>query len=103
MWPDPYKNAVFIALHGAVGGWGGTRVVTIKVDPTTGTPFPASNADGGATVGPMTDFVTGFNDCGKRDHGRATDVTFSNDGRMFVASDADGTIFWVAPIGLKHP
>jgi glucose/arabinose dehydrogenase len=101
-WPDPYKNAVFIAMHGQVGNWIGTRVVSIKVDTATGTPFPSSNATG-TTQGPMTDFVTGFNDCGRREHGRATDLTFAPDGRMFIASDEDGMIFWVAPIGVKHP
>jgi glucose/arabinose dehydrogenase len=101
-WPADYANNVFIATHGAVGSWVGTRVVMIKIDTSTGQPVPTSDADGSAQ-GPMTDFMTGFNDCGQRAHGRAADVTFSKDGRMFVANDVDGTLLWVAPIGVKHP
>jgi glucose/arabinose dehydrogenase len=109
LWPTGYQKNVFIAMHGAVGSWIGARVVTIPTDPTSGLPFPATNQDGGVS-GPMTDFITGWDDSatqpmmlGSRAHGRPSDVTFGADGRMFVANDFDGTILWVAPIGLKHP
>ena len=35
---------------------------------------------------------------GKQDQGRPSSVTFGPDGRMYVANDANGTIFWIAPM-----
>jgi glucose/arabinose dehydrogenase len=100
-WSDPYKNSVYISMHGQVGSWTGARVVMITTDPATGKPFPSSDRDGSAS-GPMTNFATGWDD-GTRSHGRPSDLTFGADGRMYIANDYTGTVFWVAPIGLKHP
>jgi glucose/arabinose dehydrogenase len=66
------------------------------MDPTTGLPLPSSDT-GGSNVG-MSDFATGWDD-GTLTHGRPGSVAFSSDGRLFIANDASGDIFWVAPAG----
>ncbi len=103
VWPAPWKDRVFVTLHGDVGTWLGARVVGIALDPTTGLPLPATDIEGGsADVGNMTDFVTGWDDF-KQDHGRPAAVTFAPDGRMFVGNDINGQIVWIAPITLMRP
>jgi glucose/arabinose dehydrogenase len=64
---------------------------------TTGLPVPSSNKDGGADTGGMSDFGTGWDD-GSLSHGRPAAVTFAPDGRLFVANDSNGVIFWIAPM-----
>jgi glucose/arabinose dehydrogenase len=96
-WPAPYKGSGFIATHGAAGSWGGTRVVAVVMDPSTGLPVPSSNKNGMGDTGGMSDFATGWDD-GSLSHGRAAAVTFAPDGRLFVANDANGVIFWIAPM-----
>jgi glucose/arabinose dehydrogenase len=95
-WPAPYTNSVFVATHGAAGTWTGSRLVAIATDPTTGLPKASSNTSG-ADTGAMTDFATGWDD-GSHAHGRATAVSFSPDGRLFISDDQLGVIFWIAPI-----
>jgi glucose/arabinose dehydrogenase len=99
-WPGQYNRNIYVALHGAAGNWWGARVVSIPTDPTTGLPMPTSDLapDGGNKDGPdvgMTDFATGWDD-GTMTHGRPAAVTFAPDGRLFVANDYNGVIFWVA-------
>ena len=102
-WSLPWANRAFVALHGVVGSFVGSRVVGIALDPVTGIPLPSSDVQGGTSVAPnMMDFVTGWDD-GTLQHGRATAITFGNDGRMYVGDDTRGEIFWVAPVGLLHP
>jgi glucose/arabinose dehydrogenase len=102
-WSAPWANRAFVALHGVVGSFVGSRVVGIALDPTTGLPLPSSDLQSGASAAPnMMDFVTGWDD-GTTSHGRATAVTFGNDGRMYVGDDTRGEIFWVAPVDLLHP
>ena len=60
-------------------------------------PLPSTNLDGGVNSGAMVDFATGW-DNGLRNHGRPADAALSPDGRLFIASDASGEIFWIAPI-----
>ena len=76
--------------------WTGARLVAIAMDPTTGMPLPGSDLDGGDT-GSLSDFAIGWDD-GRRDHGRPAALTFTNDGRMFLGNDNDGTIVWIAPL-----
>ncbi len=47
--------------------------------------------------GSMTDFATGWDD-GTLTHGRPAAVEFSSDGRLFIANDNNGVIFWIAPM-----
>jgi glucose/arabinose dehydrogenase len=85
--PAPYKHGLFIAMHGVVTSFGGTGVAFLKTDPTSLRP-----------TGDPTLFVKGF-----RPSGRATDVAFAPDGRLFIADDTSGKIFWVAPRTLAAP
>ncbi len=102
-WPAPWSHRAFVTLHGKVGSYVGSRVVAIALDPTTGLPLASSDLTTGMSEEPdMMDFITGWDD-GRQDHGRATAVTFGNDGRMYVGDDTRGEIFWVAPIGLMRP
>jgi glucose/arabinose dehydrogenase len=100
-WPAPWGTRAFVALHGVVGSFVGSRVVGIALDPSTGNPLPSSDLDGSGSPN-MMDFVTGWDD-GTLSHGRATAVAFGGDGRMYVGDDTRGEIFWVAPVGLLRP
>jgi hypothetical protein len=51
----------------------------------------------GLPTGQAIDFATGWDD-GTQSHGQPADDTFGPDGRMYVANDRTGDIFWVAPI-----
>ncbi len=86
--PGDYKHGVFAALHGVVSSFGGSGVIWMKTDPSSLRP-----------TGEATMFVNGFG----RPVGRATDVTFAPDGRMFIADDTSGKIYWVAPKTLAAP
>jgi hypothetical protein len=95
LWPGKYKNNIFATLHGAVGSWVGARVVAIPTD-SNGMPIPSSDL-GSST---FDDFATGWDD-GRLDEGRPAALTFSDDGRVYIANDVDGDIFWIAPQSLK--
>jgi glucose/arabinose dehydrogenase len=99
-WPEPYKKSAFVPLHGSAGGWLGARVVMVQMDPTTGLPLAGTDIDSGST-GAMSDFATGWDD-GQQDHGRPGAATFAADGRLFIGSDNNGEIFWVAPLDLPR-
>ena len=86
--PEPYKHGLFVALHGVSTSFGGTGVVWMQTDPITLRPAGAPKM-----------FIKGFG----RPNGRATDVVFAPDGRMFIADDTSGKIFWVAPRTLAAP
>lgn len=86
--PEPYRHGLFVALHGVVTSFGGTGVVWLKTDPRSLRP-----------TGEPTMFVKGFG----KPNGRATDVVFAPDGRMFVADDTTGKIYWIAPRSLAAP
>jgi glucose/arabinose dehydrogenase len=99
-WQDPYRGSMFVVLHGAAGSWTGARIVYVSVDPATGLPEPGSTITRVST-GAMTDFAKGWEDGGGgRAHGRPTAIEFASDGRMFVSNDANGDIFWIAPLDL---
>ncbi len=101
LWPAPWTGQAFVVTHGASGTWAGARLVAIPMDPTTGLPKPSTNADAGVEVG-MVDFATGWDpakiDGGSMVNGRPSAVAFASDGRLFVANDYDGIIFWIAPV-----
>jgi glucose/arabinose dehydrogenase len=67
------------------------------VDASTGTPTPGNDLTHMVDTGGMGDFATGWDD-GSRSHGRPAAVAFAPDGRLFVANDNDGNIFWIAPM-----
>jgi glucose/arabinose dehydrogenase len=95
--PSPWDHKVIVALHGAFATWLGARVVAIDFDPATGLTYESTDIDGGHNEGHMRDFLTGW-DNGQHNHGRPSDIAISSDGRVFVANDDDGEIFWIAPI-----
>ncbi len=91
-WPAPFRDAIFVALHGSfytVPRWQGTRIVFAETDPATHAPRGSWNS-----------FVLGFGQGGGPLE-RATDVVFSSDGRMFFADDQGGGVYWVAPANLR--
>lgn len=87
VFPAPYQHGIFSALHGVFTSFGGTGVVWMKTDPRSLRP-----------TGEIKMFARGF-----PAHGRATDVAFAPDGRLFVADDTSGKIFWIAPRTLAGP
>jgi len=95
LWPAPYKNAIFVTLHGAVGSWTGARVVAI---PTGADGNPMASSDLGSSS--FHDFALGW-DNGTHEQGRPAALTFSPDGRVYIANDIDGDILWIAPRSLK--
>jgi glucose/arabinose dehydrogenase len=97
-WPAPFADNAIVATHGAAGSWTGARVVAIAMDPATGLAQPATNKDGMDT-GAMKNFATGWDDRSNL-HGRPAEVTFSSDGRLFLANDNNGVIVWIAPMTL---
>lgn len=102
-WPAPWGKRAFLALHGAVASFIGSRVVAVALDPATGLPLTSSTVKGAAPSAPnMLDFVKGWDDMTTL-HGRATAVTFGDDGRLYIGDDTKGEIFWVAPVDLMRP
>lgn len=95
LWPEPYRNGIFVALHGSAYSsppWRGARVV-----------FAPSNSTTHAPVGDWRDFMNGFANLMGDSLKRPTDVVFSPDGRMFIADDQAGQVYWVAPSSLPAP
>lgn len=96
LWPEPHKNGIFVALHGSAYSsppWKGARVV-----------FAPSNSTTHAPVGDWRDFMEGFAlDNGGSPLKRPSDIVFSPDGRMFVADDQGGQVYWIAPASLSAP
>ena len=86
--PEPYRHGLFVALHGVFTSFGGTGVVWLQTDPKSKRP-----------IGEAKLFVSGFG----KPNGRATDAVFAPDGRLFIADDTTGKIYWVAPRTLAAP
>jgi glucose/arabinose dehydrogenase len=95
LWPAPWTGNAFVVTHGAYGSWAGARLVAIPMDASTGLPLPSTNT-AGMDVG-MVDFGSGWDDTTLQ-HGRPAALSFSADGRLFVANDNNGVIFWIAPM-----
>ena len=92
LFPPPYRGAAFIALHGAFPTWVGTRLVYVPVD------------EQGMPVGPTAEFATGWGrEATAKVEGRATDVAFAPDGRLFVVDDTGSNVWWIAPESLALP
>jgi glucose/arabinose dehydrogenase len=94
LWPAPYQNALFVALHGSfysTPSWAGARLVFASTDPTTHAPTQ-----------PWQDFLTGFGPDGTI-LDRPSDVAFGPDGRLFFSDDTSGYVFWIAPTTLMAP
>jgi glucose/arabinose dehydrogenase len=96
-WPGMWSGAAIVATHGAAGSWVGARMVAIAMDASTGLPKPGTNMNGEVDMGSMTDFATGWDDQ-TNTHGRPAALEFAPDGRLFVANDTNGVIFWIAPL-----
>jgi glucose/arabinose dehydrogenase len=96
LFPSPWDHKVLVALHGEAGSWSGARVVAIATDPSTGEPYPSSTTSSMGT-GNIADFAIGWDD-GTLTHGRPADVEVSPDGRVFIANDTNGQIFWIAHV-----
>ena len=90
--------SAYVVTHGAAGTWAGARMVSISIDPTTGLPDPSTNIYDGGNIG-MVDFATGWDD-GTHMHGRPSAARLASDGRLFVANDNNGVIFWIAPLDM---
>lgn len=95
-WPAPFAGSAIVSQHGAYGSWEGARLVAVEMDENTGLPLVGSDI-GGVNSGAMVDFATGWDD-NTNSHGRPADLTFSSDGRLFLANDTNGIIVWIAPI-----
>jgi glucose/arabinose dehydrogenase len=93
-WGAPFTNAVFVALHGSAYStppWKGANVVYAPTDPKTRMPTQDwTPFQGGWTVGGTV-------------LDRPADIAFSADGRMFIADDMSGNVFWMAPTTLAAP
>ena len=94
MWPAPFTGGVFVALHGSAysaPSWQGAAIVYAPTDPTTHMPTQdwAPFQGGWGPNGSVLD--------------RPADIAFSSDGRMFIADDTSGSIFWMAPTTLAAP
>jgi glucose/arabinose dehydrogenase len=85
--PAPYRHALFVALHGVFTSFGGTAIVYLPTDERSLRPASAPKL-----------FAKGF-----APSGRATDVAFAPDGRLFIADDTAGKIYWIAPRTLAKP
>jgi glucose/arabinose dehydrogenase len=91
VWPAPFQNALFVALHGSFytsPPWQGARIVYAPTHPVTHAP-----------TGEWRDLVTGFGPGGSP-LDRPSDVAFAPDGRMFFSDDLGNAIYWVAPTTL---
>jgi len=87
-WPEPYRNAFFVGLHGKFGSWLNAGLQWAPTDPETHLPTT-----------PATDFATGFGRFGAIP--RVADVMFAPDGRLFFTDDQGGSIYWIAPRTLR--
>jgi glucose/arabinose dehydrogenase len=93
-WPPPYTNGVFVALHGSAYSsppWQGAAIVYAPTDPTTHAP-----------VQDWKPFQGGFGPGGSV-LDRPSDIAFAPDGRMFIADDQSGHVYWMAPAALVGP
>lgn len=89
-WAPPYRGGFFVALHGEFTTWRNTKVVWSEVDAN------------GRPTGVWRDFLTGFGTSSQGVQGRVADVVFHADGRLFIADDQGGTIYWMAPEDLAQ-
>lgn len=89
-WPEPYRNAFFVGMHGKFGSWQNAGLQWAPTHPDTHLPTT-----------PTVDFATGFGRFGAI--ARVADVLFAPDGRLFFTDDQGGAIYWIAPRTLRKP
>lgn len=87
--PEPYKNSLYVALHGS---WNSSNKVGYKV-----MRVPLKD---GQVAGEPEDFMTGFlHDDGVVVDGRPAGITVAGDGSLLVSDDKGGFIYRVAWVG----
>jgi glucose/arabinose dehydrogenase len=88
-WPEPYRNGVFIALHGSfyLPNYQGAGIMFLPTDPATGVPRNVAS----------TRFLEATNGTGRVSLERPSDIRFTRDGRMLISDDKGGAVYWVAP------
>jgi glucose/arabinose dehydrogenase len=87
-WPEPFRDGIFVALHGSfytTPAWSGAGIVYAKTDPITHKPVEGWHP-----------FLGGFGPGGSALE-RPADVAFADDGRLFFADDQGGAVYWIAP------
>jgi glucose/arabinose dehydrogenase len=92
LWPEPFNRGIFVALHGSyysVPKWAGASVVFARTDAS------------GRPTGAFMPFLLGFGPDGTPLE-RPSDVAFAGDGRLFIADDHAGAIYWIAPDDLRQ-
>lgn len=92
LWPAPFHRGLFVALHGSfysLPKWQGASVVFARTD------------ERGRPTGGFMPFLLGFGPDGSPLE-RPADVAFAGDGRMYVADDHGGAIYWIAPDDLRQ-
>ena len=85
---------MFVALHGSAyssPAWMGAAVVYAATDPTTHAPVQDWQTFQGGW-GPTSAILN-----------RPSDIVFASDGRMFIADDQSGHVYWMAPTTLPAP
>ena len=82
--PAKYQNSLYVAFHGS---WNRDTPTGYKV-----VRIPLQN---GAISGPAEDFAAGWLKSDGSHSGRPTDVTFGNDGSMFVSDDEQGEVYHI--------
>jgi glucose/arabinose dehydrogenase len=96
VWPAPFTNAVFVALHGSAYSspeWKGAAVVYAPADPTTHMPTQGWQPfQEGWGPSPPSSLLK-----------RPSDIAFAPDGRMFISDDMSGNILWIAPTTQAAP
>jgi glucose/arabinose dehydrogenase len=85
MFPAPYNDSLYIALHGS---WNSSRKVGYKV-----MRVPLKE---GKVAGEAEDFMTGFLLSDDTVPGRPAGVTVAHDGSLLVSDDKGGYIYRVA-------
>ena len=84
MFPESYRNAIFIARHGS---WNRNRLVSYDV-------VVARTDTNGNVVGGVEEFMTGFrNDAEQKFSDRPTDVHMMRDGSMLVSGEQTGALY----------
>jgi len=102
LWPAPYQGILMIGFHGSFGAWVEAGLQYVPWDYINNVPVagakPTQFIPGGWGSGGVdaNGEYTGGGTIGRR----VSDVFFHPDGRMFVADDNNGTIWWIAPTTL---
>ena len=120
LWPTPWGHRMFVALLGQWTTGIAAQIISIEIDQKTGMPIsggtkwnrldwrdPPPELWGSALA-----FATGWDPGDRKQnrvHGIPSDVTFAEDGRMFVAQnqgpdalDGLGIVIWFAPLDLPR-